>query len=80
MLRKSTKLQPQEQELLDALTERRGRFVSHEDLVDRLWGDDEDGGPCTANNVIRQRVWGIRRKMPSLKIESRIKYGYRIAC
>ncbi len=48
--------------LCQALFWQLGRFVPYEAIEDLLWGDDEDGGPLCAHNIINQYVLALRNE------------------
>lgn len=79
-LRGAQELSPQEGLILAAIALMRGRYLSSQRLVSMIYADREDGGPDNPEGVIRTQILHIRQKMPALKIESAIGWGYRLAC
>lgn len=53
----------QQRTILDALAEAYPRFVQTSFIIDRLYGDDPNGGPICADNIIANRVVHLRRKL-----------------
>jgi hypothetical protein len=49
-----------QQRLVDILHANHGAFVPCEDIITGLWGDDEDGGPLNARNVLSVMVHKLR--------------------
>ena len=66
--------------VFDALNRKRGIFVPPAELQEALYGEREDGGPLTAEGIVRNVVHRVRRKLPGLNIETKYYFGYRIAC
>ena len=60
----------QHRTLIEALIKAYPRRVTLDHLVDRLYGDDIDGGPDDPKQVIRAHVVRLRKKLP--------KYGWTI--
>jgi DNA-binding response OmpR family regulator len=50
----------QEARFLNCLLCNQGRIVTHQELVDWMWGDDPDGGPLDPNGIIKTRVCWLR--------------------
>lgn len=50
------------------------RIVTHAEIFDELWGCDPDGGPDDPGNLIRGRVFDLRRK--GYPIRSHWDHGY----
>ncbi len=48
--------------LIEALSARRGVVVSHAELIERLWGDDPDGGPLGAAKSLSVHVTHLRAR------------------
>lgn len=69
---KGVKLRPTEVRLLFALRSR--RIASHGMIVDALWGDDPDGGPLCAEEVIRTYICNLRKK--GFRIRTLYGQGY----
>lgn len=72
LLRALRQLAPQEIALLNALGA--GGLVTREELVDRLWGDNAEGGPLDVYGVIRMRVLALRRR--GYVIHTSWRFGY----
>jgi DNA-binding response OmpR family regulator len=62
--------------ILDVLRARLGLWISAPELVEYIYGDDEDGGPIAARSIIETRVFYLRRK--GNRIRSHWGRGYRI--
>ena len=54
-------LQPQEAGVLLAVMFIRS--ARREELIDALWGDDENGGPLCANNTLNVHVYKLNKKL-----------------
>jgi DNA-binding response OmpR family regulator len=67
-------LSPQEYRLLDYLMLQAGRTVSAGELLDQLYGEDEDRD----SNTIEVLVGRLRRKLGVELIETRRGFGYTI--
>ncbi len=52
------------------------RWVHRDALVDVIWGDQEDGGPLMAYNVLAINIMRLRRE--GYVIESRWGHGWRL--
>ena len=50
-------------------------FVTYEELIDLLWGDDEDGGPDKANELIHKHMMNIRTIAAALGYRLDIRQG-----
>ncbi|MDE2232555.1 MAG: winged helix-turn-helix domain-containing protein [Patescibacteria group bacterium] len=61
--------------LLSILSERPGRIIAHQELIDRIY--DETDGPDDPLNVLRVVVTGLRRK--GINIISHSRRGYSIS-
>ncbi len=48
--------------LLQALLWQLDRFIPYDAIIDLLWGDDPDGGPLNAQNVIAVMVHRLRQQ------------------
>ena len=71
-------------------TRRRGRrilrhlidsshLVTFEELIDLIWGHQEDGGPLTAENGLKVEISQIRKNLkPGVRIKSYFGRGYRL--
>ena len=44
------------------LNARRGCWITMKEIVDDVYGDDEDGGPLDAKSVVRQTIHRLKRK------------------
>lgn len=62
--------------ILDTLQQHAGRWVPIDALVDALYGDDPDGGPLQADNVVRANIGYLRRKTSPGRIWTRHGFGY----
>lgn len=58
--------------LIAYMGERRGQWVSREELLGVLYADREDGGPMTALYVLRHLMWELRSA--GIPIESTFVY------
>ena len=71
------KLTPREYSLLEALVRNRGRVLSREVIIDRIWNDDE-----SMSNTVNFHVTALRKKIDSGREKSLIEtvhgFGYRI--
>ncbi len=71
------KLTPREYSLLEALVRNRGRVLSREVIIDRIWNDDE-----SMSNTVNFHVTSLRKKIDSGREKSLIEtvhgFGYRI--
>jgi DNA-binding response OmpR family regulator len=61
---------------ITALIARRGMPISRDELIDAIWGEDEDGGPDTAEARV-QSIYPIhvRRRIERLGLGIRSGYG-----
>lgn len=57
-----------------------GRCVSLNEIIDMLYGNDPDGGPNNASNVIYTQMISLRRKFEvvGIEIENVHGRGYRV--
>lgn len=71
-------LTPREYSLLVALAQNRGRVLSRETILERVWGDDE-----SLSNTVNFHVTSLRKKIDAGRETSLIEtvhgFGYRIA-
>ena len=71
------KLTPREYSLLEALVRNRGRVLSRDVIIDRIWNDDE-----SLSNTVNFHVTSLRKKIDSGREKSLIEtvhgFGYRI--
>jgi two-component system copper resistance phosphate regulon response regulator CusR len=71
------KLTPREYSLLEALVRNRGRVLSREVIIDRIWNDDE-----SLSNTVNFHVTSLRKKIDAGREKSLIEtvhgFGYRI--
>lgn len=74
------KLTPKERVLFSTIARRRGDETTLSAIFDALWGDDPNGGPDHAENVIRQFVMRSRAKLApfGFGIETVHGIGYRL--
>ncbi len=70
------KLSPSEAIIMAVLCQAGSRGVSRETLVDRLWGDDPDGGPAGTDKIISIHVSHLRAK--GVGVETLWGIGYRL--
>jgi len=59
--------------VLKFLVENRGRFVSHEEILNYVWGDEPVG-----EDVVRARIKNLRKLMPEGFIKTMKGRGYRV--
>ncbi|HDZ73184.1 MAG TPA: winged helix family transcriptional regulator [Aurantimonas coralicida] len=64
--------------LLAVLRSARGAWVRTGDLVDAIYGDRADGGPVTADTIVRVWAYTLRRRLPDGIMGSRQGRGYRL--
>ncbi len=64
------------QVLLQALLWQLDRFISYDAIVDLLWGNDPDGGPLCAKNIIAVTIHRLRQE--GHKIETEHGFGIRL--
>jgi DNA-binding response OmpR family regulator len=62
--------------LLVFLCERRGRVVSRDEALDRVWGDDYDGGPRTVDIHVRRLRQKLGDALPLVTLRGA---GYKIS-
>lgn len=62
--------------VLSLLAAAPGEFIATSDIVDRIYGWDEDGGPLHANENIRSAVRKLRQD--GFRIETTYGRGYRL--
>lgn len=60
--------------IINRLRLEEGRTVSSRTLIDCLWGDDSEGGPDDASNVLRVHMFRLR--CMGFPIRSRCGVGY----
>lgn len=74
------RLSKKETALFVAVAGRAGRLVAYGGIIDRLWGDDPDGGPLAPLNNISIHVLRINRKLAhtDYRIENVWGQGYRL--
>lgn len=73
--RSVVRLQPTEFAFVAALLAAGGRFVSHDEMTDILWGDRADGGPLRPILCIRQYIFYARRHLRCLGLSVSVLYG-----
>lgn len=49
--------------VLAALVDHFGEYVPRRDLIDHVFGNDPDGGPLAADDVVRKLVRDLRRRL-----------------
>jgi Response regulators consisting of a CheY-like receiver domain and a winged-helix DNA-binding domain len=59
--------------VLKLLVENRGRFVSHEEILNYVWGDEPVG-----EDVVRARIKNLRKLLPEGFIKTMKGRGYRV--
>lgn len=64
-------LTAQERELFLAVADGAAEIVTYQSIIDRLWGDEVDGGPLGVERVVFTVVCRLNRKMA--------KRGYRLS-
>jgi hypothetical protein len=74
MLRVLPQIRTDRERFLSVLRSR--SFVSHADAIEALWGQNRNGGPLYAQNILAIYVSGLRRAGHS--IENYRGIGYRI--
>lgn len=69
-----------ERDIVLRLSQAQGSYVRTGDLVDFIYGDDEDGGPMCADRVVRVAIWKARRAISGVgwTIAARRHLGYRL--
>ncbi len=67
-------LTSKEYELLVYFSENKGRALSREQILLRIWGDDYFGSDRVVDDLIRR----LRKKVDDLNIETIYGYGYRV--
>ncbi len=67
-------LTPREFEILLLLTQNKGRVVSHETLITRIWGYDFIGN----EGIVHSNIKNIRKKLPNHMIKTVKGIGYRL--
>ena len=73
--RRAIALTAREFSLLVFLCERRGRVVSRDEALDRVWGDDYDGGPRTVDIHVRRLRQKLGDALPLVTLRGA---GYKI--
>jgi DNA-binding response OmpR family regulator len=63
-------LTPTQQIILDTIAQG-GNYARVTDIIDRLYGEDEEGGPLYARECVRVTVHRLRRKLKPYGIEIR---------
>lgn len=60
----------------------KGKTVTKAEIEDEFWGHDPEGGPLTADNVIRFQIWQCRQEIAKAKLSWKIKsvrnVGYKL--
>ena len=67
-------LTPREFEILLLLTQNKGRVVSHETLISRIWGYDFIGN----EGIVHSNIKNLRKKLPVNMIKTVKGIGYRL--
>ena len=70
------KMTAREFALLVYLCDHRGRVVTREEALDRVWGDDYDGGPRTVDIHVRRLRSKLKGRLPLLTLRGA---GYKLA-
>lgn len=77
---RSVHLTPTEVSMIAALMEAGGALVRHDRLIHRVWGHRDDGGPETAENILKVRIVCLRKKLRQIaapvEIVNRHGVGY----
>lgn len=65
--------------ILAVLFSHYGKYVRRSEIIDAVWGDDEDGGPETVNNVISVTICNTRRicRAIGISFDYRANWGQR---
>ena len=58
-----------------ALVANIGRYVDYRDLTEHLYGDAVDGGALNVSNVLKKRIWEIRKKLLCMGITFSVHTG-----
>lgn len=61
---------PMEKVVLHALAAAYPKSLKTDQLIIALYGDDIDGGPVTADKIVHQFIYNLRRRLP--------KYGWQM--
>lgn len=79
-LEDKARLTRQERALFRVVANANGRNVAAASIIETLYGHDADGGPLTANQVIRALIMRANRKMAPLnyRILNTWGVGYRL--
>jgi len=67
---KSARLTRSEAAIFLAVAASNGRTVTHGGIISHMWGGDPDGGPMTADNLIKVFVHRLNKKL--------VGTGYRV--
>lgn len=54
----------------------RGRWVSHRELIEWIYGERDDGGPMDVRSCIARKIFALRRR--GIEVENFHGYGYRM--
>jgi len=68
-------LTSKEFELLRYLADHAGQVLAREQLLDAVWGSDYFGSDRAVDDLVRR----LRKRLPSLRVETVYGYGYRAA-
>lgn len=74
---RKVRLGPSENDLFFMLYVNMGRSVPLDNLVEVLWGEQEDGGPLETRHGVRQRLYRLGKKT-GLRFQSRVGFGVRM--
>jgi DNA-binding response OmpR family regulator len=71
---------PQPAKILSMLQRAGGAPVSVQDLIEGLWGGDENGGPLAAMEIVKTQICRIRKRLAGsrLRIVTVPRRGYRL--
>jgi DNA-binding response OmpR family regulator len=68
----SLKLSPINTRILAALAER-ASVVRYDALIERVWGDDSDGGPDDVDHAMHTHVSSLRKRLASAGFPGRVR-------
>lgn len=63
-----------ERQVLTCIASGRGAAVSSDTIISAIWGDDPEGGPLSADNLIKVMTCRLRKK--GFNIVTRYGFGY----
>jgi DNA-binding winged helix-turn-helix (wHTH) protein len=61
--------------ILELLARSNASWVSHEAIIDALWGHDPNGGPDYPGNIVAVHVMHLRRALRAYGVEIRNVFG-----